>query len=111
MNLRVAEGGDVAEVLSFLRENGVACVGTDVTTGTPYDEFDFSGDKAIVLGNEAHGLAPEAAHHLDGLVTIPMVGRAESLNVAMAGTLLCFEVLKRRKADWTDHPLHGNLNR
>jgi tRNA G18 (ribose-2'-O)-methylase SpoU len=50
-----------------------------------------------VLGSEAHGLPDSLA--LDGLVSIPHAGRAESLNVAMAATVLCFEVARRRRAD------------
>lgn len=111
VKIRVAEGGDVPDVLAQLRDAGVRCVGTDASEGTPYGEFDFGEDTAIVLGNEAHGLAPEASAHLDQLITIPMVGSAESLNVAMAGTLLCFEVLRQRGPDWTGAPSNGNLSR
>ena len=54
---------------------------------------------AVVLGNEAHGLARRrSTRALDGRVTIPMAGPAESLNVAMAGTVLCFESARQRAA-------------
>ena len=46
----------------------------------------------MVLGNEAHGLGDDVAAALDGHVTIPMAGPAESLNVAMAGTVLLLRV-------------------
>ena len=53
---------------------------------------------AVVLGNEAHGLPPDL--QVDGLVSIPHAGRAESLNVAMAAAVVCFEVARRaRTAD------------
>ena len=52
----------------------------------------------MVLGNEAHGLGDDVAAALDGHVTIPMAGPAESLNVAMAGTVLCFESARQRRA-------------
>jgi tRNA G18 (ribose-2'-O)-methylase SpoU len=52
---------------------------------------------ALVLGNEGHGL-PEGVHRaLDALVTIPMEGRAESLNVGMAAAVLCFEAARQRR--------------
>jgi tRNA(Leu) C34 or U34 (ribose-2'-O)-methylase TrmL len=60
-----------------------------------------------VLGNEAHGLPPGVAEDVDEAVTIPMTGRAESLNVAMAGTVLCFEALRQRRAGATG-PQQGN---
>jgi TrmH family RNA methyltransferase len=50
----------------------------------------------VVLGNEAHGIAPEVGARLDGQVRIPMAGPADSLNVAMAGTILCFESARQR---------------
>ena len=53
---------------------------------------------ALVLGNEAHGLDPALARQLDTAVTIPMEGLVESLNVAMAGTLLLFEAARQRRA-------------
>jgi tRNA G18 (ribose-2'-O)-methylase SpoU len=49
-----------------------------------------------VLGNEAHGLPPDLEGHLDGRVTVPMRAAAESLNVAMAGVVLCFESARQR---------------
>lgn len=55
---------------------------------------DLRSPCALVLGNEAHGLADDAP--VDAWVTIPHAGRAESLNVAMAATVLAFEVARQR---------------
>jgi TrmH family RNA methyltransferase len=51
---------------------------------------------AVVLGNEARGVPADLDDRLDGHVTIPMAAPAESLNVAMAGTVLCFESARQR---------------
>ena len=59
-----------------------------------FNAADLSGRVAIVLGNEAHGLSMNTK--LDGWLTIQHAGRSESLNVAMAATLLCFEVKRQR---------------
>lgn len=85
------------EAVERLQAGGYQLVGTVADGGTPYDEADLTGAAAVVLGNEAHGLALEVAERLDLLVTIPMAGPAESLNVAMAGTVICFEVLRQRR--------------
>ncbi len=61
-----------------------------------YVDADLRGPTALVLGNEAHGLADDAS--VDGWLTIPHAGRAESLNVAMAATVLAFEVARQRQA-------------
>ena len=58
-----------------------------------FNAADLSGRVALVLGNEAHGLP--ITTRLDGWLTIQHVGRSESLNVAMAATLLCFEVKRQ----------------
>ena len=75
---------------------GVRRLGTAAGTGTPYSEVRFEGPTAIVLGNEAHGLPSSVEGCIDEWVTIPMAGRAESLNVGMAAAVLCFEAARRR---------------
>jgi TrmH family RNA methyltransferase len=70
--------------------------GASSHVGIPYLSADFVAPTVLVVGNEAHGLEPDAP--VDGWVTIPHAGRAESLNVAMAATLLVFEVARQRSA-------------
>lgn len=94
----VAIGGGAVAVLDLLRAAGVATFATTVDGGVAHDEADMSGPLAIVVGNEAHGLPADLLAVVDNTVTIPMVGRSESLNVAMAGTVLCFESLRQRRA-------------
>jgi TrmH family RNA methyltransferase len=92
----VSEGWSAVEALDVLGELGRQRLGAAARTGTPYPEVDFRRPTAIVLGNEAHGLGDDLAGHLDGHVTIPMGGPAESLNVAMAASVLCFESARQR---------------
>ena len=80
-----------------LKTAGYVTVGTTVQGGENYDEADLSGSVAVVVGNEAHGLDSAVMASLDRLLTIPMAGPTESLNVAMAGTLVAFEVLRQRR--------------
>ncbi len=92
----VSEGWSVVEALDALGELGRQRLGAVAGTGTPYPDVDFRRPTAVVLGNEAHGLGDDLAAHLDGHVTIPMAGLAESLNVAMAATVVCFESARQR---------------
>jgi TrmH family RNA methyltransferase len=92
----VSEGWSAVEALDALGELGRQRLGAAAGTGTPYPDVDFRRPTAVVLGNEAHGLDDDVAGHLDGYVTIPMGGPAESLNVAMAATVLCFESARQR---------------
>ena len=85
------------DALARLSTAGYRIVGTVVRDGQPHDEADLTGPVALVVGNEAHGLGPEVVAVLDRAITIPMAGPTESLNVAMAGTIVCFEVLRQRR--------------
>lgn len=93
----IVSGGDPVEVLERMGGWGYRRLGTVASGGDPYDEIDYTPRTAVVFGNEAHGLALELDHHLDQRVTIPMAGRAESLNVSMAAALICFEALRQRR--------------
>lgn len=92
-----AEGEDALTMVEALRATGVPSAASVVRGGHPYDTADLRGPVAIFVGSEAHGLPAEVAEAVDLPLTIPMVGRSESLNVAMAGTLLCFEALRQRR--------------
>jgi RNA methyltransferase, TrmH family len=93
----VVVGGAPAAVLDQLGRGGLRRLGTAARGGAPYDEADLVGPLALVLGNEARGLPPDLAGHLDEVVHIPMVGRTESLNVGMAAAVLCFEAARQRR--------------
>ena len=95
----VLDGAEPAPTLAALHDTGVVVVGTVATGGTPYDRVDLRRPFALVLGNEAHGVPDEWAGGVDEWLTIPMPGRAESLNVAMAGTVVAFEAARQRRAD------------
>lgn len=60
-----------------------------------HDAYDFVGRIALVMGNEAAGLESDVP--IDAWVTIAQVGPVESLNVAMATTVIAFEIARQRK--------------
>ena len=96
--LAVARDVPAADALAALRDRGVTTVATVARGAGAYDREDLAGPVAVVLGSEAHGLPAGIVERVDRSVTIPMAGRTESLNVAMAGTVLCFESLRQRRA-------------
>jgi len=97
-HLPVVASGSVAEVLDRLGRAGLRRVGAVARGGDPYWEVDLVAPTALVLGNEARGLPEAAAGLLDGSLTIPMAGRAESLNVGMAAAVVCFEAARQRRS-------------
>ena len=82
--------------LALVRQAGLRLVGTSSHRGTPHTEADWRGRIAIAAGGEAHGL--DAGAPVDDWVRIEHRGRAESLNVAMAVTILCFEASRHRNS-------------
>ena len=92
----VVRGGESVQVLEELRRRGMVRLGMVARGGTPYTDVDLTGPTAIVLGNEALGLQDAARALLDASVTIPMLGRSDSLNVGMAAAVVCFEAARQR---------------
>lgn len=65
---------------------------------TPYDAVDLTQRTAIIIGNEAHGPSPEAAQLATTPVRIPMWNKVESLNAAVAASVILFEAGRQRRA-------------
>jgi len=73
-------------------------IGAHPHQGDPCDEADLTGPLTLVVGNEAHGLdQPDQAAAIDRWVSIPMAASVESLNVASAAAVLCFEIARQRR--------------
>jgi TrmH family RNA methyltransferase len=98
-HVMVSSGGSLTDVLDELGRVEVMRTATSARGGRPCTDVDLTGPVAIVLGNEAHGLDHVAESLIDVRLTIPMEGRSESLNVAMAGSILCYEALRQRRAN------------
>jgi RNA methyltransferase, TrmH family len=84
------------DVLERVGRLGMRRLGAVADGGTPCDRVDLTAPVVLVVGNEAHGL-PDGLP-LDTEISIPMTGRSESLNVAMASTVLCYETARQRRA-------------
>lgn len=87
---------DMAEFLTQHR-GSVMSFAAVVTEGESLTEVTFPGKSMVVIGNEGNGLSAEQAALCDRRVTIPMRGHAESLNAAMAATILLWEMAGKRE--------------
>jgi len=92
-------GPQAETVLGHLGRLGVPRLGAVARGGRVHDQQDWRGAHALVLGSESHGLAAPVDALLDGRVTIPMAASTESLNVAMAATVILFEADRQRRAE------------
>jgi TrmH family RNA methyltransferase len=68
----------------------------DAEASMPYYAADWRQPSGLIIGNEARGLSEEARAYTTKLLGIPMRGRAESLNAAVAGSVILFEALRQR---------------
>lgn len=96
--LPIAEVPDISSAIESLRKGGRRIVGTIVTGGAAPDDVDLLGPVAILLGSEAHGLAESVVASCDDLVTIPMASSVESVNVAIAGSIVLFDAARQRRS-------------
>jgi TrmH family RNA methyltransferase len=104
LHVPVVAAGAPAATLDEIGGWGLRRWGAVAEGGQDYDAADLVQPCALVLGNEAAGLPLTELHnHLDGLISIPMAGSAESLNVGMAAAVLCFEAARQRRqgARWS----------
>lgn len=70
--------------------------GATASATMPYYAADWRQPSALIIGNEAQGLSQEALEAATKLITIPMKGQVESLNAAIAGSVMLFEALRQR---------------
>ena len=70
----------------------------DASVATAVTDIDLSGGCVLAVGNEGRGVSPELLAVANGHVALPMLGRTESLNVAVAGSILLYEAARQRTA-------------
>ena len=97
-HLLVARIPDLAEELTALHQRGVRIVGADAEAAHAYRDADLGGPSCLVVGAEGRGLSPAVRRRVDTFVRIPMAGRIASLNAAVAGSILLFEMHGQRSA-------------
>ena len=96
-HVRIATVVNIARAIEELKEAGVWTVGLAGDVGDRYDEVDLTLPTAIVLGAEGTGLRRLVRERCDRLVSIPMRGAVESLNVSVAAGVTLFEAVRQRK--------------
>jgi TrmH family RNA methyltransferase len=87
----------LTETILELKEKGVTVYAPHLS-GVAYDSEDnFKNKSAILIGNEANGLSREASEAADTLIKIPMSGKVESLNAAVAAAVLMYEAARQTR--------------
>ncbi|MDB5749603.1 MAG: rlmB, partial [Ramlibacter sp.] len=88
---------NLARTLGELKERSIWCLGlSDDAPGSVY-QADLKAPTALVLGAEGAGLRQLTRKTCDGLVSIPMLGAVESLNVSVASGICLYEAVRQRQ--------------
>ena len=94
----VARVTNIANTIDALKERGVWVFGADMD-GDDYTRTDFDTPCALVIGNEGKGIGALTAKKCDAILSLPMLGKINSLNASVAAGILMYEVVRSRKAD------------
>jgi 23S rRNA (guanosine2251-2'-O)-methyltransferase len=95
-HLPVARVRNLADFLADAKAVGCWCYGAAAGARTAYDKPEYTGGVVVVLGAEGRGLRPRVAAACDDLVSLPLRGRIESLNVSATAAVLLYEILQQR---------------
>ena len=99
-HMRIARVANLNSVVSELKERGFWIYAADMD-GTPYYNADLRGRVALILGSEGNGIRRLLKENADFVLSIPMYGRVNSLNVSAAAAVLLFEAARQRKVPHT----------
>ena len=88
---------DLLELLKIFKQKGIKSYAAHLDGKNSYDKENYQAGTAILIGNEGNGLRDEVANSAEVWVQIPMQGQVESLNAAIAASILMFEVYRQRR--------------
>lgn len=88
---------DFHGTLRKVKGEGIRLFAAHLEGKQAYDQEDFTKDCGFMIGNEANGLKDETAAFADAYIRIPMLGKVESLNAAVAASVLMFEAARQRR--------------
>lgn len=88
---------DLHKTIEEIKKQGIKTYAAHLKGKKSYDQLSFVGGTAFLIGNEGNGLKEETANLADDYLLIPMAGKVESLNAAIATSILAFEAARQRR--------------
>ena len=90
---------NLAESVNAMKRQGIKVFGAHLQGSSPYGKENYCGGSAFLIGNESRGLSPSAVSLADVLIRIPLLGKVESLNAAIASAVLMYEARRQREEE------------
>lgn len=94
----VARVTNLVQTIEYLKKQNIWVIGTDAGSEKPYFDCDLTGGVALVIGSEGEGMGRLVREACDFTVSIPMAGEISSLNAAVAGAIVIYEIVRQREA-------------
>ena len=95
-NMHIIEVNNLVDAIKKLQDNGYWIYGTDMED-TKYTDVSYAAKTALVIGAEGTGISDLVKKNCDFVVSIPMVGKINSLNASVAAAIVIYEVVRQRK--------------
>lgn len=94
----IAQVRNLADFLTQAKEKGFWVYGTEAGVASGYADQDYSYPTCFVMGSEGQGLGKRVASMCDVMVSLPLAGRVDSLNVSVSAGILLYEAVRQRRA-------------
>lgn len=96
LRMPVCRERNMASAIKFLRDNGYRAVAVSEKVEVNYTEIDYTVPTVFVMGAEDVGISAEVMRECDTMVSIPMFGQIQSLNVSVAAGIMMYEAVRQR---------------
>lgn len=95
--IKVARVSNLVDAIKTLKKHNIWVWGMEAD-GSPFGKTDFTGGTAIVVGSEGFGMGRLVRESCDGVLSLPMNGKVNSLNASVSAGILMYEVVRQREA-------------
>ena len=95
-NMKIIEVSNLGNAIDKLKENGFWIYATDMD-GENYSDIKYDSKTVLVIGNEGNGISKLISKKSDFIISIPMIGKINSLNASVAAGIAIYEVVRQRR--------------
>ena len=94
--VKIAKVNNLAQAIDYVKEKNVFVYAADMN-GSPMYKTDLKGDIGVIIGSEGNGISELTRKKADGVISIPMYGKINSLNASVSAGIVLYEAVRQRK--------------